>query len=195
MVIGEDLGTVPDGFREKLTQADISGMRVLYFERNGVEFESPHEYPVHTVACVATHDLATLAGWWQATDLAERMSLGMMGPEQAVRALAERAAEKEALVEALIAAGLLREKPPLDPPMDDALAAAAHAWIAQAGSALAAVQLDDLAGETVATNLPGTDRERPNWRHRLKDDAAKLFEAPRARAILAAMRSVRPRPA
>ena len=79
--------------------------------------------------------------------------------------------------------------------MTDAFAAAVHAWVAQSGSALASVQVDDLAGETVATNLPGTDRERPNWRHRLHDDAGRLFEAPRARAILAAMAAARPRPA
>jgi glycogen operon protein len=68
-----------------------------------------------------------------------------------------------------------------------------HAWLAQAASVLASVQVDDLAGETVATNLPGTDRERPNWRHRAKDDAAALFDAPRAHAIIAATRAARPR--
>ena len=49
-------------------------------------------------------------------------------------------------------------------------------------------------GETVATNLPGTDRERPNWRVRGREDAARLFGGARARAILAAMAAVRPRP-
>jgi glycogen operon protein len=194
MVVGEDLGTVPDGFRDKLTKADISGMRVLYFERKGVEFLDTHEYPVHSVACVTTHDLPTLAGWWQGSDLAERMSLGQLGPEHAAPALGERAAEKQALVDALIAAGVIAERPSLDAAMDDDLAAAIYAWVAQAGSALASVQVDDLAGETMATNLPGTDRERPNWRHRAKDDAAALFDAPRARAILAAMSAARPRP-
>ena len=195
MVVGEDLGTVPDGFRDKLTKADISGMRVVYFERKGISFLDPHDYPVHSVACVSTHDLPTLAGWWQAADIAERMSLGQFGPDHAVRALAERLTEKQALVEALIAAGSLQHEPALDAPMDDALAAAVHAFLARAGSALASVQVDDLAGETVATNLPGTDRERPNWRHRAKQDAAKLFDTPRAHAILAAMSKVRPRPA
>jgi glycogen operon protein len=195
VVIGEDLGTVPDGFRDKLTKADISGMRVLYFERHGADFVSPRQYPLHSVACVATHDLPTLAGWWQGADIAERLSLGLIGPEHAAPALAERAAEKHALVEALIAAGALVERPAFEAPMDDALAAAVHAWIAQAGSGLASVQVDDLAGETAATNLPGTDRERPNWRHRARDDVARLFDAPRARAILAAMAAARPRPA
>jgi glycogen operon protein len=195
LAIGEDLGTVPDGFRDKLTRADIFGMRVLYFERSGVGFRNPHDYPVHSVACVATHDLPTLAGWWQAADVAERLSLGLLGPDHAAHELAARFAEKQALVDALAAAGLIDARPDPDAPMTDAFAAAVHAWVAQSGSALASVQVDDLAGETVATNLPGTDRERPNWRHRLHDDAGRLFEAPRARAILAAMAAARPRPA
>jgi len=194
MVVGEDLGTVPDGFREKLTRADISGMRVLYFERDGVAFRNPREYPTHSVACVTTHDLPTLAGWWSAADIVERLTLGQLGPDDGERALAERAAEKAALVEAMVAAGALTERPALDGPMDDALAAAVHSWVAHSGSGLASVQVDDLAGETVATNLPGTDRERPNWRHRSREDTERMFEAPRARAILKAMNAVRPRP-
>jgi glycogen operon protein len=35
-------------------------------------------------------------------------------------------------------------------------------------------QADDLAGETEAVNLPGTDRERPNWRRRLAPDLAAI---------------------
>src|SRR5271166_2109011 len=73
MVIGEDLGTVPEGFRERLTRENIPGMRVLWFERRGAEFLPPAGYPPLSVACVATHDLATLAGWWQGADIAERL--------------------------------------------------------------------------------------------------------------------------
>jgi len=192
MVVGEDLGTVPDGFRDKLIKANISGMSVLYFERRGPDFVDPHDYPVHTVACVTTHDLPTAAGWWQASDIAERMSLGQLGPDHAIHALGERLREKETLIRALINAGVLDEAPALDAPMDHWLAAALHAWLAEAASALASIQVDDLTSETVATNLPGTDSERPNWRHRSADDAAKLFDAPRARAILEAMTKVRP---
>ena len=78
MVVGEDLGTVPEGFRDRLTRANITGMRVLWFERKGVEFVSPASYPPTSVACVATHDLATLAGWWQGADIAERLALGLL---------------------------------------------------------------------------------------------------------------------
>ena len=76
--------------------------------------------------------------------------------------------------------------------MSDALAAAVHALLAGAGSLLASAQLDDLAGERTATNLPGTDRERPNWRHKLALDVEALFASPRAREILAALAARRP---
>ena len=71
--------------------------------------------------------------------------------------------------------------------MSDAFAAAVHAFLGASGSVFASAQFDDLAGETIATNLPGTDRERPNWRHRLGEDVETLMEGSRARAILAAL--------
>ena len=73
-----------------------------------------------------------------------------------------------------------------------ALAAALHAFVGSAGSVFAIAQFDDLAGETVATNLPGTDRERPNWRHRLALPVDALVAAPRAAAILSAFAKERP---
>ena len=88
MVVGEDLGTVAEGFRDRLTRANITGMRVLWFERKGVEFLSPASYPPTSVACVATHDLATLAGWWQGADIAERLALGLLTLAKAGEAIA-----------------------------------------------------------------------------------------------------------
>ena len=101
MVIGEDLGTVPDGFRDRLTKADIPGMRVLWFERKGAEVLPPADYPPLSVACVATHDLPTLAGWWQGADIAERLALGLLTLAEAGDAIAERRDEKRGLVAAL----------------------------------------------------------------------------------------------
>jgi glycogen operon protein len=71
-------------------------------------------------------------------------------------------------------------------PFDPALAAAIHAHVAATPSLLMLVQADDLAGVRIGTNLPGTDRERPNWRHRLPATADALCATPLARAILAA---------
>jgi glycogen operon protein len=187
MIVGEDLGTVPEGFRDKLSRAFIPGMRVLWFERRGLDFLAPEDYPALSVACASTHDLAPLAGWWQGADIAERLMIGLTSLEAAQSAIGERRAEKRALVEALRRAGHFDGSLDFEAAMTDALAAAIHAFVGSAGSMFASAQFDDLAGETIATNLPGTDSERPNWRHRLAADVETLVAGPRASAILAAL--------
>ena len=186
MVIGEDLGTVPDGFRDRLTRAKIAGMRVLWFERKGVEFVSPASYSPTSVACVATHDLATLAGWWQGADIAERLSLGLLSLAKASEAIATRREEKRALLRALGQAGFTVSQME-DGPLPDATAAAIHGLIGGSASMFAHAQFDDLVGETVATNLPGTDQERPNWRLKSGPDVAAAFASHRVQTILAAL--------
>ena len=187
MVVGEDLGTVPEGFRDRLTRANIKGMRVLWFERDGAKVRPPAAYPPMSVACVATHDLATLAGWWQGADIAERLSLGLLTLAKAGDEIAARREEKRGLIAALLAAGLILSAPSEDAPLSDAIAGAVHALIGGSGSILAHAQFDDLVGETVATNLPGTDRERPNWRLKVGPDVAAAFASHRAQAILKAL--------
>jgi glycogen operon protein len=187
MVIGEDLGTVPEGFRNRLTKANIPGMRVLWFERKGAEVLPPASYPPLSVACVATHDLPTLAGWWRGSDLAERLALGLLTLAEAGAAIAARLDEKRGLAAALLSAGLIPFAPAADAPLDDSTAAAVHALVGGASSILASAQFDELVGETIATNLPGTDHERPNWRLKSGGNVAAAFAGHRARAILAAL--------
>jgi glycogen operon protein len=180
-VVGEDLGTVPEGLGEALRAARILSYRVLWFEREGMEFRAPAAYPELAAACVATHDIPTLAGWWEGADITEREALGLLDAAAATAARAERAAERTTLLATL---GL--------PAMGEAampagVAAAIHAHLAAAPSLMLLLQAEDLAGERVGVNLPGTDRERPNWRHRMGPGAAALCETPLARAILDAM--------
>jgi glycogen operon protein len=57
---------------------------------------------------------------------------------------------------------------------------------------LVLIQADDLTGETVALTLPGTDRERPNWRRKVSGDAQALWATAlgqRASADFAATRA------
>jgi glycogen operon protein len=187
MIVGEDLGTVPEGFRETVGGADFLSTRVLWFERRGHEFIAPQSYPALAVACASTHDLPTLAGWWAGADITEKASLGLLNAYDEQRAFDDRAQEKRELVEALMRAQLLGEAPDLALPAPDSLAGAVHAFVGHAASMLATAQADDLAGETIATNLPGTDRERPNWRHRLGLGVEALFSSARAKAIIDAL--------
>ncbi len=171
LVIGEDLGTVPAGFRDRLSEADILSYRVMFFERDGARFLPPDAYPPKAVACVSTHDLPTLAGWWQGAEIAERRRLGSLSEAEADRAVEERQGDKQALLEAVH----------LPAPATDGdlapLVEAVHRFVAATPSVLAVAQIDDLVGETVAVNLPGTDRERPNWRRRLAPDVEAIFDS------------------
>ncbi len=79
LVVGEDLGTVAEGFRERLDAADVLSYRVLWFERDGETFREPRRYPAKAAACVSTHDLPTIRGWWNGVDIDERRALGLAG--------------------------------------------------------------------------------------------------------------------
>lgn len=189
LIVGEDLGTVPAGLREALADNNVLSYRVLAFEREGNAFAPPAHYPRSAVACVASHDLPTLAGWWEGSDIDERLRLGLFDEAAAAQAHADREADKAALLAAIVTAGGLENAEPR--PLDDGLAAAIHAYVAATPSLLALVQADDLGGETVGVNLPGTDRERPNWRRRIALPVPELLSTPRAEAILGAVRHLR----
>ena len=152
--------------------------RVLWFEREGDGFRAPAGWPALAAACVSTHDLATLAGWWEGADITERAALGLLSPSDATAALAGRARERSALAAACAL-------PSSD--FGPAAAGAVHRFVAAAPSRLMLVQAEDLVGERIGVNLPGTDRERPNWRRRLPVAAAQLLDGDIAAAILAAV--------
>jgi glycogen debranching enzyme GlgX/4-alpha-glucanotransferase len=190
LVVGEDLGTVPDGVREAMEARGLLSYRVLWFERDGEAFRPPSAYPSLAAACVSTHDLPTLAGWWIGADIAERVVLGLSDAAEAAAAQAARRREKDSVLAALAAQGLIASASAYDPaaPLAPALAGAIHAFISATACLLDLVQADDLAGETVAVNLPGTDAERPNWRRRIAVESGALWSTPISAAVLEAVR-------
>src|SRR5258708_32114262 len=77
MVIGEDLGTVPYGFRNLLAHRGLDGMQVMWFEREWGPFTPPSRWRTNAVAMTTTHDLPTAAGWWRRRDIDWRSELGL----------------------------------------------------------------------------------------------------------------------
>jgi 4-alpha-glucanotransferase len=78
LVIGEDLGTVPQGFRQIMTRAGVLSYRLLYFERSKAGgFLAAKRYPANALVSVSTHDLPTLTGFWVAHDLVWRDRLAL----------------------------------------------------------------------------------------------------------------------
>jgi len=176
IIIGEDLGTVPEGFRERVAGADILSYQPLWFQRDGASFVPPSRYAAKAVACVSTHDLPTFAGWWNGSDIAERHALGLFDDDAARRAPEERRQERAALVSAMRDEGIAApatQHSGLAP--DLAATCDVHRFVGATSAMLVLVQADDLAMETIAQNLPGTDRERPNWRRKVSVPAAELW--------------------
>jgi 4-alpha-glucanotransferase len=171
VVIGEDLGTVPHGFHDTMRAANLQGYRVLFFEReHDGGFRSPAAYDRNALACVSTHDLPTLAGWWTGRDIAERAKIGL-AQDDVPAALAHRLADRRAMIAALAREGLLpasqqglaHRDAALPDRLDEALAVATHRLVAGTPCRLVAVQLEDLVGSEDCVNIPGTMDEHPNW--------------------------------
>jgi 4-alpha-glucanotransferase len=188
LVVGEDLGTVPAGFRERMAKANVLSYRVLYFEKDGDRFKTPAEYPGLALACVTTHDLATLAGFWQGSDLDLKRRLNLYPSEQARRNdESARRWDKSLLLRALAGEDLLPDG--IDPedadgaPMSPALMAALHGYLARSPARILLIQIDDLMQELEQINLPGTVFERPNWRRRLSKRVDQLPGLPAMQAL------------
>jgi (1->4)-alpha-D-glucan 1-alpha-D-glucosylmutase len=173
LVIGEDLGTVPDEVRAVLARLAILSYRLLYFEQDDeARFKPPSAYPADALVAATTHDLPTLAGWWVAHDLALRDRLNLF-PTAALRArqIAARPRERVELLAALAREGLLPESaadPAHVPPMSPELATAIEVFLSRTPAKLVMVQPEDAFGQREQANLPGTTHEHPNWCRKLE---------------------------
>jgi 4-alpha-glucanotransferase len=202
VIIGEDLGYVPDGFRDVMQESQILSYRILYFEQNEAGFVSPSEYPRLALACLSTHDLPTLRGWWDGDDVDLRLEHGLIDQDAATQQRNEREQSRSQLVKTLAQLSFLtseehsvaqRAAEDNNSQLPEAVMAATHRMVARTPSLLAGVRLADLTGEDKPTNLPGTVDSYPNWR--LKNSVAieNLADAPFFQSICAAMRAERPR--
>ncbi len=188
LVIGEDLGTVPEGFRERMAAAKVLSYKVLYFEKDGDRFKTPGEYPDLALACISTHDLATLWGFWSDADIELKRRLKLYPSPDAEQGEREgRGHDRWLLLSALAANGLLPEGVNVDDlngtPLTPKLAAAVHAYVANSSASLLMVQIDDLMEAMDQINLPGTVDERPNWRRRLPLTTDRLPNTPMMKAL------------
>jgi len=197
MVIGEDLGTVPDAVREALARTRVLSYRLLYFQRDASgDFAAPSQYPRDALVSIGTHDLPTLGGWWSGHDLGQRDALGLY-PDEASREHLARARDEDRpkLLAALARAGRLPAGADVEAlargPLAPALVDAVHAWLASSPSLLMMVQPEDWLGVVEQCNLPGTVDEHPNWRRKLPlpvDEFAADAATARLAAVLAAER-------
>ena len=188
IVIGEDLGTVPDGFREAMDARAMLGMRVLWFERDAEGFLPPAKWSPDAVAMTGTHDLATIAGWWSGRDIEWTWDLGRKSdaPDEP----ADRAARAEDRAALWSAFGTGTEQHAPDDTASVVDAAIGH--VARTPCALAIIPIEDLAGLVEQPNLPGTIDEHPNWRRRMPDSTEALLQRSDVAARIDTLNAARP---
>lgn len=149
IVIGEDLGTVPEGFRERLRDWGLWSYRVMMFERgHDGGFLSPQDYTPDALVTFSTHDLPTYEGWRRGHDIDLKHGLGI-DPGESREARAQAAAMLARAVDG-----------------DEGIYAVLG-YLARARSRLLCVGIEDLLGVVDQANVPGTIDQHPNWRRRL----------------------------
>ncbi len=198
LVIGEDLGTVPDWVRDRLGTAGVLSYRVLYFERTlSGAWKPPAQYPAQSLAVVTTHDLPTLNGYWEGADIETRSALGLFPSEQARNAMQdERQREKAGILAALKSEGLLpvgvSDDPAFVPTMTDELRERVHQYLARTPSWIVLANIEDIIGTRAQTNLPGTVDQHPNWCRKLSLTVEELEQDARFKRLAAQLRLTRP---
>ena len=162
VVIGEDLGTVPDGFRDTMTHWGLWTYRVLMFERlQDGQFAPPQTYPEQALATFNTHDLPTFRGWITGHDLRTKHDIGIDPGENAETRTWWQGSLRRLLSEQ--SGGRAAEE-----------FAAGAAVLGASPSKLSMVGLDDVLGMLEQANIPGTIGEHPNWRRKLPLDLEEL---------------------
>lgn len=191
IVLGEDLGTLPEGFQGRISSAGMLGMRVLWFERaQDLGFTAPTHWDHGAVSMTSTHDLATVAGWWTGRDTEWRRATGQIDDDGVAREQGERVRDRGLLWSAMTASGAASGPAPASTDPAPAVDAAVR-HVGLAACSMAIVPLEDALGLVEQPNLPGTLDEHPNWRRRLPGDAATLLDAPDVTARLQALQRTR----
>jgi len=192
--VGENLGTVPEGFDDRLKDNGLLGMNVLWFMRQAPDaqptadtpagFTAPAEWPPDAAAMTTTHDLPTLRGWWEERDIDWRVKLDLLGADDDEESLrAGRALDRELLARALDPDA---KAPPAQAPIPELLR-----FVSSCRCPLLLVPMEDIAGVLDQPNLPGTIDTHPNWRQRLPLSIRATFADPAAQERLDAARAGR----
>ncbi len=175
VVIGEDLGTVPDEVRECLERYDVLSYDVFYFAGHRPadgqrRWRHPAEVKNKALSVIGTHDLPPLAGWWHCSDLHLLGKLGILSPAALTAKFDARLRDKQALLNALKLDGYLPENYHIDAltmAMHPRLNRAIHAYVKDARTCLFGIQPENFCAVEQAFNVPGTTTAVRNWQRKL----------------------------
>jgi 4-alpha-glucanotransferase len=180
LVIGEDLGTVPDEIRIKLADNGVYSYRVFFFEQaQDGGFFSPAHYPEQSMSTLTTHDMPTLTGYWHCDDLTLGKELGLYPTEDILNTLyTSRHENKQSILDTLHGHHSVNDEVGRDVhnvDMSKALNFGMQLHMAGGSSALLSLQLEDWLEMDKPVNIPGTFKEYPNWQRKLTRNLQDIF--------------------
>ncbi len=194
LIVGEDLGTVAPAIRRELARRRIFSYKVFIFEREADgRFRPPEAYPPQSLAATTTHDLPTLAGYWQGEDIALKTRFHLYPQAQMAAAdTLARERDRALLLEALATEGLIPEEdlPRLaaSPELPPEVRWGVLEYLGRSRAALLEVRLEEVFGLLAQQNLPGTLDEHPNWRQKFPFNLEEMRRSPEAAELAARLR-------
>lgn len=201
MIIGEDLGTVPDGFREYMFEHALLSNKIFFRQKDAEgKFLAPQAYQYLSLAQSSTHDQATTYGYWLAEDIKTFRDCNLYVDEQQFKAnIKARAVERRNLLEAfgrencfgssnywqdgenILNANVVPPK----------LEFAVNDYVAKTSSAIFLARIEDIYGQIKMENVPGTIKEYDNWQIKLKIEVEDMKTDGRFAEVFSQIKAVR----
>ncbi len=199
LIIGEDLGTVPEIMKKLLPQSGIHSYKIFFFETSKTDggYISTRDYPAQAMSALTTHDMPTLIGFWHCEDLKLGRQLGLYPTDEIMNNLMkDRLQAKQRILDSLAGHNMLPasiNRNALYCGMTADLNHALQLHMCNGSTALFSTQLEDWLEMEKPVNIPGTSSEYPNWRRKLSKNINEIFANPKLHELASQMTEARVR--
>jgi 4-alpha-glucanotransferase len=179
MIVGENLGTVPDYVTRAMRAHRVLQTYVVQYALRPDRAAPLQPVPNDAVAALNTHDMPPFGGFWTGRDLRDLRALGQLTAAQAASEWRRRRAMLRTL------GGWLGRTRGLRAPVTARRMLRALLAVLGVGPArLVLVNLEDLWLEAEPQNTPGTADQRPNWRRKAAYTLEQIRTSPAVRRTL-----------
>ncbi len=179
IIVGEDLGIVPDEVRNAMNRHGLNRMYVMHYELAANAQPLLHHIPDNSIASLNTHDMPPFASFWRGQDIRDRLKLGILNQTSARQERATRSIVKKRL------AIFLKDKGWLKGPINElSVLNGCLSYLSASQAHMVSVNLEDLWLETKAQNVPSTTDEHPNWHRKTRHDFETFCKMSQVETIL-----------
>jgi 4-alpha-glucanotransferase len=187
LLVGEDLGTVPQYVRPAMKNHGLYRMYIMHYELATNPENKPTAVNSNLVASLNTHDIPPFAAFWQGIDIKERSRLGILDHQGAKKEARNYEDMKRGLITFLLKNGWLKKG------YTDitSILQACLSFLAASPARIVLANLEDLWLETKPQNIPSTKTEYPNWQRKMQYSLEEFCQIPQVLATLQIINKLR----